>query len=251
MDKISAKTVFVGKKSVFLPQCHSTNDIALEFIKNRTYTDGMIIYTDYQTAGRGQRGNVWVSEAGKNLMFSVILDCSFVAASNLFQLHQMVSLAIANTLKNYFRNVKIKWPNDIMVANQKICGILIENTMKGAYIEQTLIGVGLNVNQGHFLIPNTTSFHDLTGEDADRMQILGEILSALEENFFVLKSGKTEELKARYHEMLYQKDKAHTYEDAHGVFVGEVKGVNDLGQLVIHSGDQLNYYNFKEVKFLN
>ena len=138
-----------------------------------------IVVTDYQTSGKGQGKNVWESENGKNLLFSIALDMSFLKAENQFLLTQMVSVAMINVLKNYLpeESLFIKWPNDIYFNDKKIAGILIKNEIKGMIMGTSIIGIGLNVNQTSFNenLPNPISMKMITGNDFD----LEELLSAI------------------------------------------------------------------------
>mgnify|MGYP003407842988 CR=1 FL=1 len=138
-----------------------------------------IVVTDYQTSGKGQGKNVWESEDGKNLLFSIALDMSFLKAENQFILTQIVSVTMINVLKNYLpeESLSIKWPNDIYFNDKKIAGILIKNEIKGMMMGTSIIGIGLNVNQTSFdeNLPNPISMKMITGKDFD----LDELLSAI------------------------------------------------------------------------
>ena len=138
-----------------------------------------IVVTDYQTSGKGQGKNVWESEDGKNLLFSIALDMSFLKAENQFLLTQIVSVTMINVLKNYLpeESLFIKWPNDIYFNDKKIAGILIKNEIKGIMMGTSIIGIGLNVNQTSFddNLPNPISMKMITGKDFD----LDELLSAI------------------------------------------------------------------------
>ena len=138
-----------------------------------------IVVTDFQTSGKGQGKNVWESEDGKNLLFSIALDMSFLKAENQFILTQIVSVTIINVLKKHLpeESLFIKWPNDIYFNDKKIAGILIKNEIKGMMMGTSIIGIGLNVNQTSFdeNLPNPISMKMITGNDYD----LDELLSAI------------------------------------------------------------------------
>ena len=138
-----------------------------------------IVVTDYQTSGKGQGKNVWESEDGKNLLFSIALDMSFLKAENQFILTQIVSVTMINVLKKYLpeESLSIKWPNDIYFNDKKIAGILIKNEIRGMMMGTSIIGIGLNVNQTSFNedLPNPISMKMITGKDFD----LDELLSAI------------------------------------------------------------------------
>ena len=151
-----------------LDNVDSTNTYLSGIASNSPH--GTCVLADRQSAGRGQRGNTWESEPGKNLTFSVLLRPDGLHASQQFRISQAVSLAITDTLDGFLPEgieAKVKWPNDIYVGNRKICGILIENTLCGAAIQHSIIGIGLNINQRDFLsdAPNPVSLYQLTRKD--------------------------------------------------------------------------------------
>ncbi len=161
----------------------STNSYLQNLLdKGEDITDNVVV-TDFQTSGKGQGKNVWQSEDGKNLLFSIALDMSFLKAEDQFLLTQMVSVAMINVLKNYLpeENLFIKWPNDIYFNNKKIAGILIKNEIKGIMLGTSIIGIGLNVNQTSFdeSLPNPISMKMITGKDYDLEILLNEICNKL------------------------------------------------------------------------
>ena len=130
-----------------------------QLIKNTEVAEGTVVLAKEQTSGRGQVNNTWESSYGDNLLMSIVLYPEFLHAGNQFLLSKFVSLAIVDFLSYYLENVTIKWPNDIYVGNKKIAGVLIENSLRGAFISSSVVGIGLNVNQTEFSssIPNPTS----------------------------------------------------------------------------------------------
>ena len=142
-----------------------------------------IVVTDYQTSGKGQGKNVWESEDGKNLLFSIALDMSFLKAENQFLLTQIVSVTMINVLKKYLpeESLSIKWPNDIYFNDKKIAGILIKNEIRGMMMGTSIIGIGLNVNQTSFNedLPNPISMKMITGNDYDLEDLLSAIIGQL------------------------------------------------------------------------
>ena len=157
MYKHLAKTVFVGKSVIYLPTCHSTNQIAEELLTKPDIASGTIVITDNQTSGRGQRGNTWQADPGSNLTFTVISTPEFLPISRQFDLNIVASLAVRATVTEFVPDVHVKWPNDVLVGTGKIAGILIQNFITGSKIRHTLIGIGLNVNQVQFDLPQATS----------------------------------------------------------------------------------------------
>ena len=139
----------------------STNDDA----RDLKYHDGDIIWADFQTAGRGQRGHTWESRAGENLTFSVLLEPHFLPVTEQFMLLEAVALALRDFFAELGVETKVKWTNDIYVGNRKAVGILIEHSYSGGRLARTIVGIGINVNQTEFSadIPNPVSLALLTG----------------------------------------------------------------------------------------
>lgn len=248
MHKFFAKTQFLGKKVLFLSQCHSTNDTAAEQLKEREQIEGTTIITQDQTNGRGQRGNSWESQPEKNATFSIILKPIIVPAQNQFQLHLITTIAIHQALFPYLgKELKIKWPNDIYYQDQKLGGILIENTLKGQNIETSIIGIGININQTIFANPQATSLMDITGEEVEINDIIERILIALEKKYLELKSGQIKTLKAQYLRRLYLFNKESNFETVGRTFRGKIIGITPNGLLQIQESNVVHEFAFKEV----
>ena len=163
-------------KIIHFKTLDSTNKYLQNLLEEGVDIIDNVVVTDFQTSGKGQGRNVWESEAGKNLLFSIALDMSYHKAENQFVLTQMVSVAMINVLKNYLpeEHLYIKWPNDIYFKNKKIAGILIKNEIKGMMLGTSIIGIGLNVNQEDFdeNLSNPISMKMITGKDYDLEEIL-------------------------------------------------------------------------------
>lgn len=251
MHKFFNNTVFIGKKAFYLPSCHSTNDMAAVLIADGSAADGTVLYTDYQTEGKGQRGNYWESTAGSNLIFSVILNARFLEPSDNFQLTQITSLAIYDLLSEYLkRGLTIKWPNDIVFNNNKMAGILIENFIKQNRLEWTIVGIGLNVNQKVFDAQGATSLSVECAQLFDREELLHLLMQHLEKRYFQLKALKLQKIRNDYLKNLYWKDEIHVFQSEEGYFNGKILGVNKNGKLhvKIESGDR--FFDLKEIKFI-
>ena len=206
----------------------------------------LCVLAEYQTAGRGCGTNTWESERGKNLLFSVCLTPKDIPANRQFAISMAVSLAICEALGQYIGDLSIKWPNDIYWRNGKIGGILIENTLQGRFIKESIIGVGLNINQREFHsdAPNPVSLWQISGQETDREKLLKDILQALDRYL-------GHDVKPQYLSMLYRRKGFHPYTDNDGAFMAEIEDVEDDGQLVLRddSGQQRRYH-FKEVQFV-
>ena len=160
---------------IHLAETASTNSYAREFPLN---SGVMLITTDYQTAGRGQRGNAWESAPEKNLLFSLAIKPNNISASQQFAICELISVALCDVLAKYCTDIRIKWPNDIYHRNHKLCGILIEHDLEGMHLSRTIIGVGLNVNQASFTshAPNPISLFQILGHEVEREALLQEII---------------------------------------------------------------------------
>lgn len=251
MHKLFKNTVFIGKKAFFLPSCHSTNEMASILMTNKQPLNGTVVYTDFQTSGKGQRGNSWESEEAKNILMSVILETGFVEPANFFDLTIMTSMAIHDVLSEYLQEgVKIKWPNDMYFGGKKIAGILIENYIKQNSIEWCILGVGLNVNQIKFKEPNAISLANICGQQFDREELVNMLLQKLELRYFQLEKGKTKNLRNEYLECLYWKDEIHVFQSEGSYFNGKILGVDQSGKLMMELEDGQRYFDFKEVSFI-
>jgi len=237
------------KNLQYIKQTHSTNALLWEMIRESHQPEGTVVYTDFQTAGKGQIGNSWESEAAKNLLFSVVLHPSQIPLDRLFLVSQLVSIAIKRVLDKYCENISVKWPNDIYWNDKKLAGILIENSLQGNKVKAVVIGVGLNVNQIKFLsnAPNPVSLKQITGKSLNRKQLLKEICRNISELYNPLDEKK---IRHEYAESLYRKVRFHAFADESGTFNARIIEVHPDGQLELETefGERKGFY-FKEVKF--
>jgi BirA family transcriptional regulator, biotin operon repressor / biotin---[acetyl-CoA-carboxylase] ligase len=249
--KSPANTLFVGKNVVFVPECHSTNTLALQLSQNTAIAEGTIVITPNQTAGRGQRGSTWQTEAGKNLTASVILKPLFLDIKDQFYLTIATALAIADFLKSKTVDaLSIKWPNDILVQGKKICGILIENQLQGTKLQTAIVGIGLNVNQTSFELPTATSLANLIKQESDINDVLGDLMGYLEARYLQLRQGKFASLKHEYLMHLYWKGERHFFQTAAGEIEAVIVGVGEDGRLAVEVNERLESFDLKEIQFL-
>lgn len=243
----------IGNLIIRLEVIDSTNNYAIGQIKTNDLPDGTVFLTAEQTAGRGQMKNSWESEPGKNLLFSIVLYPAFLDIRLQFMLSKVVSLGIYKALNKYVSPLKIKWPNDIYAGDKKLGGILIEHSIMGSKLHNSVIGVGLNINQAAFYsdAPNPVSLSMLTNQHFDSDQILTEVLSSIDEYYLKLKMGLNVEIDQEFLQALYRLNEIHTYRTKDGLFDGEIVGINEIGQLQIKAIDgALLTFHFKEVEFL-
>ena len=157
----------------------STNSLLRELSVKESLPEGSAVIADFQTAGRGQVGNVWESEAGKNLLFSMVLYPTCIPANRQFLISQIAALSVKETLDLYTEQIAVKWPNDVYWKDQKICGMLIENDLSGHNLYRSIIGIGINLNQAVFRgdAPNPVSLFQITGKEVSREEVLERFLS--------------------------------------------------------------------------
>ena len=247
-------TLFIGQSLVKLTEVDSTNTYLKDLVsKSKPLMDGTVIMADHQFAGRGQKDNVWFSQAGKNLTCSIYLKPSFLAISEQFYLNIAVCLGIADcliTLLNH--DCSIKWPNDIFYKNRKLGGILIENTIKGYQLKESIIGIGLNINQTDFgdLENNATSISKILHQNYDITNLLIQICASIEKRYLQLKSGQKTTLAADYQKRLFRFQQRSKFFINYKIVEGEILGVTPDGYLIIRIDDESRQFDLKEVKFI-
>lgn len=256
MYNITPKTLFIGKNIIYLPTCHSTNDTAASLLRDGKVFEGTLVVTSNQTAGRGQRGNQWEAETGKNLTFSLILKPAYLTPNEQFYLNMAVSLGIYEFLNGFFsaEDIKIKWPNDIYYKDKKMGGVLIENVLKKSVIESAVIGIGLNVNQLQFAYPQATSMRlanpSLTSA-YDLEVLLTQLVECLERTYLQLRGGQLEWLQKRYLQQLYWFREKHLFSRDGKRFEGQITGIDATGRLAMEADGTLHYFGLKEIEFIH
>ena len=264
MYKIPDKTVFMGKRIISLPICESTNSLMISMAQTDLLNEGTIIITENQTGGRGQGGNRWLAEPGANLTFSFYLKPDFLPPSRQFLLNMAVGLAVCDcvleilTLTSLPESkapaedlvVKLKWPNDILVNAKKICGILIENQIQGQQFSQSVVGIGLNINQKKFEFPSASSLSMLAGMDFNKSEIVERLLMKLEERYRQLRAKDFKKLTEDYYSVLYWKDEHHEFQSGEKLFKGTIVGVDEVGRLMVFVNGETTSFDFKAIKFI-
>ena len=233
-------------------EVESTNATAMQRLKTGGAQNGDIILAGYQIAGKGQAQNTWFSSKGNNLLVSIICRDIQLKVSQLPLLNMLVSQAVYTTVCNYFsENTTITWPNDIMVNEQKIAGILIETTLQGEYIKNAVIGIGLNVNEDSFPenLTHACSFFSITNRYYNLESILNLLLEQLDIQLLKLKQSNFEEIKEHYEAVLFGMETKRYFRQGETKFEGIVKGVNNAGQLLVETESEIKTYNNKEITF--
>lgn len=251
MQKISPNTLFVGQQLVFLPECASTNTIAYELLNKNEATDGCVILTGAQTQGRGQRGNTWDVEPDKNITLSVVFKPTFLQAQDQFSLNIAVALAAVDLLKTHLPpGSSLKWPNDLYHQDQKVGGILIENSINGRALQHSIVGIGLNINQVTFQHPRATSFALLAGQSFHLPELVQQLLQHLEHRYLALRAGGRENQKREYLQHLFRYQEWHLFEIKGEQIVGQITGVDATGRLALLVEQELQFFQFQEIKFV-
>ena len=243
---------------IHLNETDSTNKYLQQLCQeagNSKVEEFTTVCADYQTAGKGQRGNSWEAAKGANLLFSFVCYPTFVPIRQQFVLSQLISLGIKETLDEYCSDISIKWPNDIYWKEKKICGILIENDLQGNSIGRCISGIGLNINQEVFLsdAPNPISLKQITGKHYQRETILEKVMQRIEQSYQKLKedSAYASELATRYAASLFRREGLHCYQDKDGLFNACLVRVEADGRFVLmDEANQERSYLFKEVQYV-
>lgn len=249
---------------IHLPEVTSTNTWMLDAMRRgEALANGTVVYATRQTAGRGQTGNTWESADGQNVMFSILLQPDFVLPRDQFVVSEMAAVSVADALRDFLphdigQQVSVKWPNDIYVADGKICGMLIENQLQGMKIDYSVVGIGLNVNQEQWLgnAPNPTSMKLFAGREFSTDAVLLAVVDRIMANFHALQAHPALGAAALHHqfcELLYRRDGLHPYVDAATgeAFQARIAGVEPMGPLRLITADgEERTYSFKEVKFV-
>lgn len=246
-------TLFTGKVIHRLDETLSTNMYASLLLQQKNVMEGTIVTAENQTAGRGYSGSIWLSEPRKNLLASIIYKPHFVKAKNQFFLNQAVSLGIIDALKILTeKELKIKWPNDIFYREKKLCGVLIENSISGNWLQHSIIGIGVNVNQTDFpeSFGHPVSMKAITGKKYFIEGVLEKIAEQVEVRYLQLRRNEIQQLQRDYMKVLYQLEEEHFYKTPDGKIKAKIVGLNPEGKLLLETKTGWNAYGFKEVEFL-
>ncbi|WP_375415890.1 biotin--[acetyl-CoA-carboxylase] ligase [uncultured Hymenobacter sp.] len=254
MGLITPNTFFTGQQLIWLPNCPSTNSEAQALVGQNRASEGCTVITDEQTAGRGQRGNRWEAAPGENLTLSVVLHPTFLAAPAQFALSQAVALTLhdwASALLGESSSpaLKVKWPNDLYFHDQKLGGVLLENTLTGPKIQHSIVGIGLNVNQLQFGVPTATSLARLTGRRYQLPAVAARLLECLERRYLQLRAGQLGSLRQQYLRALYRYQETHFFEVGGRVVSGQIVGVDEDGRLAVAIAGELRRFGLQEIRY--
>ena len=233
----------------------STNSYLKKIMLEKDISDYTIVTANFQTEGKGQLGYMWESEDSKNLLCSIYKKDLGIKVEDQFVLSMLVSLSIIRTLEKLnLPKLYIKWPNDIMSGNKKICGILVENMVKQNSIKESVIGIGLNVNQDTFKnLPNATSIKKIKGVAFNIDELLNDLVNNIKKQFSDFNQSKIDLVFRQYEDVLYRINIPSTFKNSEGdIFTGFIKGVSSLGRLKVLLEDNLTKsYTVKDISLLN
>ncbi len=249
---ILATEKIVGHEQVFLPETDSTNHQLQMLLKSGHVKEGFTVSTAYQHTGRGQMGKFWHSMPGQNILMSFVLYPTSIKADEQFYLSMAISLGVYDFLTEMLQGVSIKWPNDIMVNNQKICGILIQNTLSGNSIAHSIIGLGLNVNQTSFYpeLSFATSLKILTAKEYNLAASQLNLTDCIDERYKQLKSRQFEALKADYIQHLFGMTEPRNFLIENQVVKGIIKGIDEYGCLLVEIEGNILKFKNGEIGFI-
>ena len=228
---------------MYIKATNSTNSLMKEMLAKGVWPEGeRFLYTGYQTAGRGQTGNSWESEADKNLLCSILLPPN----KNLYFLNIAVGVAIIRLISE---PLTIKWPNDIYWRDKKLAGILVENAIIGNEVKYSIAGIGLNLNQTEFVsdAPNPVSLKQITGKEYDIDQWMKDLLDAIQ----AVLNEPEEAIWTDYKAHLYRREGWYPFEDKNGTFEARISDVLPTGEIILcdRQGNQ-RIYEFKQIRYV-
>lgn len=246
-------TLFVGKNVIELESVDSTNNYAKQLLQNGRPVEGTIVFAHEQHTGRGQMGNSWKTEAGKNLTLSIILYPDFLDADKQFFLNMAISLAVKDFCESVLPDeIKIKWPNDTYWRDKKVGGILIENTINGSRLSSSVVGIGININQEQFdeALPNPVSLLQIANFNFKLSSLIEGLSVFIEKYYLQLRQLHFNFLDKGYTVALYRYQQTHAFKKGEQLLRGEINGVAKDGKLILHSNGKELRFAFKEIEFV-
>lgn len=243
----------------------STNDFLHDY-KTRVTAPITLVTTNFQTAGRGQKGNSWESEPRTNLVLSLLIHPSMILPSQMFSISEVAALSVCqmlneavnafpsadSTQKTSAEAFTVKWPNDIYYGDKKIAGILIETDLMGGRIRNAIIGIGININQRTFFsdAPNPISLFQILGKESNRDVLLMRLMQHFCQLYDLLHEDKLDELHTLYMQHLYRRQGFHPYADEASTFQARILNVEPTGHYILEDTEgKQRRYAFKEVSF--
>jgi len=232
----------------------STNDFLKEMSKKQIVENFTTVVAKTQTKGKGQMGSTWDSESGKNLIMSILIKDILKNTDEIFHLNVAIALSVIQLLEDLnLPKLSIKWPNDIMSDNKKLCGILIENSFKSDNKIESIVGIGLNVNQKAFeSLPKASSLAVVMHKEFELDLILEQLIFQIKKNCSLILSNQSAVLWNQFHQYLFKINIPMAFEDANQKrFMGIIQGVSNEGMLeLLLEDDSIMTYGIKEIQML-
>lgn len=248
----------IGKSILELSRVDSTNAYTNQLLSQGELDDGTVIWAHEQFAGRGQHDNHWISEAGKNLTFTVVMKPIFLAPDQQFLLNKAVALGVVDFIRNSlgvisFTGTSIKWPNDIYIHDKKVGGILIEHKIMGSVLVTSLAGIGVNINQTDFAshLPNPVSLIHLLREEMELREALQALCGFIDQRYVTLRKYGSANLDLDYHHCLLGFDQWRYFSCSGDRMEGKITGVDNIGRLLVESRTgEVSHFNHKEIEYV-
>ncbi|MEN9511045.1 MAG: hypothetical protein RLZZ370_864 [Bacteroidota bacterium] len=227
--------MFIGQKLIHIPELESTNQFAMDLVRNSPPPEGCTVYSDFQTAGRGQQGNQWLSERGANINASVILYPKSLTAADQFLLNMAVACAVCEAASALCgQKCALKWPNDVYAQGLKIAGILIENSWAGSRWQAAIVGIGLNVNQEDFTGFSATSLRNICGSLQSQQACFEVLFQKLEARYLMLLGPRKEQILHDYNQLLMYRNESIKLQFQDGnTGLGTLLGVTRSGGILV------------------
>jgi len=244
---------FSINKIYYKAHCTSTSTVAMQLIYKKKNPEGIVVISDYQTQGRGQRGNTWLSEPYKNLTFSYILAPYFLKAEESFTLNMITALAIYQALSTLVpKGLSIKWPNDIYYQHDKLSGILIENLVAKNKIKYAVVGIGINVNQDSFQLPSVTSLSAICGKKINLTQLFKQMLINIQDQYNHFLNEDRQMIQHKYLHHLYGLNHPRSFISKGNLFQGCIEGIDPIGRLIVKNliDNTIEHYHCQEISFV-
>lgn len=245
---MNKQNAFVGHKIIFLERTDSTNNYTAKVFKLGAIDSGAVILTDIQTNGRGQRGKEWQSDAFSNLIASIAGDLNLWKINNMISLNHITALALQSFLLKHTENVKIKWPNDIMINDKKAVGILIETQITSTQ-RKSIIGFGVNLNQRKFEAPRATSLSLETGKTYNPKELVYEVIDAFNYYISLYHEKGENHIHDLYDQQLWKRNTNHHFTFDEQVEEGDIVSTSNSGELLVQFKNEVKSFMNGEVSY--
>lgn len=241
----------IGSSVIWLDEADSTNNIAKHLCERGACDDGAVICAHYQYAGRGQGENKWEAAKDLNLTVSIVLFPHNLHAQEQVKINLALSLGVHEFVSAYANGqASIKWPNDIYAGDKKIAGLLIENSLQGEFIRQSICGIGMNINQTHFTSSNATSLAQLTGANYELKSLLKLLINCLQRSINKMYMQDLGSLISDYEQVMYRKGLQTRFLIDKEPEEGIPMGINEEGSLRVQTGKTVTNFSNKEITWL-